>query len=281
MPTIEFFPFKAMNEHLSVGKILVAVHGFLGQPSDWELLFKKARAFNLECQAVDLQQDYSEIRKGDFFNLWADSFAARIQGRPILLGYSMGGRLAMHALIRHPHRFSGAILISSNPGLSVDAISERSARIDRDEKWALRLDAIAHSLEGEAWESFLEDWNQQSVFLGGTENFQRRKEDYNPSILAGQMRSWSLGNQRDLLPELSDLEIPILWIVGEQDSKYLALSQSFEKARAPHSDTQVWRVPEAGHRVPWEQPELFSERVLHWIFERSLGRFDGRRENRE
>lgn len=270
-----------MSQSSPIFENLIGVHGYLGQPSDWDSFFKKARVSELTCHAVDLQQDFSEISQGDFFEAWADSFVARVRGRPILLGYSMGGRLAMHALVRYPNRFRGAILVSANPGLSSEAFLERSTRIDRDEQWAQRLEALTDFSGGDTWEDFIQNWNRQSVFQNGIENFQRQKENYDPRVLAGQMRSWSLGRQRDLLPELACLSIPILWVVGEQDSKYMALSQRFEMIRAPHVDTQVWRAPGAGHRVPWEQPELFSARVLHWIFERSLGRFDGRRENSE
>ena len=64
----------------------------------------------------------------------------------VLLGYSMGGRLALELLQRE--RFAKAVIISA--GLNVPD----PARVARDEEWARRF-------ESEEWSSLMRAWNAQ------------------------------------------------------------------------------------------------------------------------
>ncbi len=157
----------------------------------------------------------------------------------VLLGYSMGGRLALDLLQKE--RFDKAIIVSAGLNAPDDA------RRVRDAEWARRFES------GE-WSSLMRDWNAQPVFGGHT--LERREEDYDRRELARQLREWSPAVLPP--PRLEAIDIPVLWIAGERDAKYVEIART-AVARLPRAE--LWICPAAGHRVPWEQPEAFVSRI--------------------
>lgn len=213
---------------------VIALHGFLGAPSDWD-------GFGYEARALE---------PAPHFLAWAEKFCAGVSGRPVLLGYSMGARLAMHAALLAPDLFSGVVLVSGNPGLANEA--ERAARLKADEAWARRFDS------SEDWSSLLRDWNAQAVFAG---EFLDRPESRR-SAAAHALRAWSLGRQQDLAPFLSELDLPVFWIAGERDEKFARIARGM---RFTNPLSRTWLAPSAAHRVPWESAGEFRARVEEWV----------------
>ena len=161
----------------------------------------------------------------------------------VLLGYSMGGRLALQLLERQ--RFAKAVIISAG----LNAPDEDRRR--KDEVWARRF-------ESEAWEPLMRAWNAQPVF--GRHVLERREEDHDRRELARQLREWSPAVLPP--PRLEAIETPVLWIAGERDAKYVGVARR-AVARLPHAE--LWICPGAGHRVPWEQPDALVSRLRAFL----------------
>lgn len=220
---------------------IVCLHGFWGQPSDWDFL-KAAlhrEGVHATIEAVDLYSDPG-LSDSDSLWKWAERFCAGVSGKPVLLGYSMGGRLALHALALRPGLFSGAVIVSADPGLLT--VEEKAARAVSDENWARRF-------EQEPWSVLNHDWNAQPVFdaeTPETKELSRRESDFLRPLLAASLRAWSLSRQENLLPRLSGLDLPVLWLAGERDKKYAAI---LEKVRGLG---ETFLVAGAGHRVLWD-----------------------------
>lgn len=159
----------------------------------------------------------------------------------ILIGYSMGGRRAL----AEAHRFRKAVIVSA--GLN----APDEARRARDEEWARRF-------ETEEWSVLLRAWNAQPVF-GGHE-VARREEDFDRAELARALREWSPAVLPP--PTLEEIETPILWIAGARDAKYVEVARR-AASRLPRAE--LWICPDAGHRVPWEQPEAFVNRLRDFL----------------
>ncbi len=194
---------------------IVALHGFLGLPSDWSIL--------------DGSFDYEAV------DLWRTSDLPLSQNRPVLLGYSMGGRLAMKFALEHPERWSGAVLVSAHPGLS----EGHDARLASDLEWARKFREMP-------WEELMHEWNSQAVLRGRA--LPRLESDFNRERLARALDEWSLGRQPNLRADLERLPIPALYVTGADDKKFTSLMKGLE---------QHVVVEGAGHRVPWDQPEKF------------------------
>ncbi len=230
---------------------LYALHGFLGCKSDWNS-FDPA-SFNVDqIIAVDPFQQ----RSVDSLKAWAASFTSKIDEpkthQNILMGYSLGGRLALHALVQQPSLWKAAVIISAHPGLTDE--EEKKHRLEQDKQWARRFLA-------EPWGPLLQTWNQQGTLLT-SQPLQRKQADYDRITLAYALQCLSLGVQEDLRPAIAALPFPILWLTGEKDEKYTALAKDLVYSH-PHSSFQV--VPGSGHRVPWDQPHLFQTRVRDWL----------------
>ena len=210
--------------------MIVALHGFLGRPADWDFL----RDAGLDVDARELDDVPAS---GD-----------------TILGYSMGGRIALHALLDGA-RYNRAVIISA--GLGIEGDAERATRREGDEKWARRF-------EHDDWESVLRDWNAQPLFGGHVPV--RRERDYDRSRVVDAMRRWSPGVLEPLAPRLSEITLPVLWIAGERDAKYVAEGR---KAVERLPNAELWVCPTAAHRVPWEQPEKFVEQVTSFVERRA------------
>ncbi len=219
----------------------LALHGNIGSPADFEAVAKTGGA---ELQAIDLWP---------LAHLSLDEVAdhlAGISGPRGICGYSMGGRLALHAISRHPERWDYAVIISAHPGLKSE--QERAERLASDEGWARRVEEPGN------WAEFLSEWNAQGVLAGKIPESQNQLGDQAEPIAAA-FRNWSLGRQADLRDSLASSPCPIEWVVGEQDHKFLNLA---EDAASHSASIRLRVVPECGHRVLLERPEVVSAAIM-------------------
>lgn len=226
---------------------LYALHGFLGTPQDWDPFLNSFRA---KFYATELS---CTGRKG--FYEWAHAFNRRIAPDPeskILLGYSLGGRLAMHALLENPDLWNAAIIVSANPGLPCKRKKEE--RLASDIAWSKKF------LE-EPWESLMKQWNAREALATSTA-LARREEDYSREELSRHLVNLSLGNQEDLSERLAKIMIPILWMAGENDPHYAMLAKNFRPA---HPRSKIWIAPNSGHRIPWDSPAAFAAEIARFI----------------
>lgn len=219
---------------------IFALPGFLGHSKDWK---------NFDFINYPMDITHEEL---DFWT-WAGWFNASIpknSGKNILLGYSLGGRLAMHALLSAPDLWDGAILVSTNPGLKSE--EERALRRKNDKQWSERFLI-------EPWNSLIHEWNKNPVFGGTLFPFSKEEVEFNRKQLARQLVNWSLGNQEPLLERLKNVSVPMLIMAGELDTKFCAIAEEFNEF------SKVAIIPMAAHRVPWDQPTQFINQINPFI----------------
>lgn len=198
---------------------VIALHGFLGRPDDFTPI-----------PGVDL---FAE-NPLPFWD-WAHRFNQHHSGT--LVGYSMGGRLALHALIENPTNWERAAIISAHPGLNA---TERTQRLQLDAAWAEKF-------RNGCWEEVLAEWNDQPVFAYDQPIVPSEKE-FNRTLLADAMLTWSLGNQEDLRKAIASLPMQIDWYVGEYDQRFIEVASTLTFA---NKGSQVNVVPKCGHRIPY------------------------------
>ena len=167
-----------------------------------------------------------------------------------LCGYSLGARVALGLLVKHPELFSRATLLSVHPGLQ--SLAERQARAAADERWVeiLHQDGLAE---------FLQKWEQQPLFatqaalpaavLAAQEAVRRR---HSSKGLARSLRTLGLAHMPDYWPALPALTLPVRLVVGALDEKFTALADRAAEI-LPHAE--VTRLPGVGHNVLLEAPD--------------------------
>lgn len=176
----------------------------------------------------------------------------------VLLGYSMGGRIALHALLDDAERvrsgekplWDAAVMISAHPGLESE--EDRSIRRSSDAEWA------GMALKGD-WDELLEKWNAQGVLQGGQSSQDRSRLRLRRHEIARAFVVWSLGTQNSLWDRLGEIVIPVRWVVGEGDAKFRVLAERAVE-RLPQAKLDV--VAEAGHRVAFDHPEEVRKIVV-------------------
>ncbi|MEX1013196.1 MAG: alpha/beta fold hydrolase [Waddliaceae bacterium] len=205
-----------------------ALHGFLGSASDLS-------------HGVDL---FAYARPSSGFDTWAKEFnrkTSEVKDK-MLIGYSLGGRLALHALMEQPSNWKSALFLSTHYGLETE--EERCGRHAADLFWS-------QIIERGEWSHFLSAWNAQAVFSGSRVTCQN-DEVKRRALWAEAMRYWSLGMQRSFLKELHSLDIPWFYVVGARDLAAVERSKQL-----PQSNVKI--IPDAGHRVHLDQPEIIGE----------------------
>jgi 2-succinyl-6-hydroxy-2,4-cyclohexadiene-1-carboxylate synthase len=235
---------------------LHCIHGNLQTKQVWEPLVG-----GFESLGADVSLACEDLHEGQSlgFEQWAEDFCQRVQldsqgEKKFLLGYSLGGRLALHACLAKPDLWSGVIVVSGDPGS--DGPGQKKLQLEKDKEWAERF-------RSEPMKSLLAEWDDLPVFCSIPNSVPRNSEELDAEKTARLFEVFSKGRQRDLLPELSKVQAPpVLYLTGEKDEKYCELGEQLASS-CPIVRHRI--VPQAGHRVPWENPDSFVEAVLGFM----------------
>ena len=267
MPTRQIHGIEYSFQQSGSGHPLVLLHGFTGRAASWQpaLPFltdrfcimapdlighgetdapRAARRYRMEHVAADLAE-----------------LIGRFASQPVhLLGYSMGGRLALYFARYYPQMVSRLVLESASPGRA--APEQRLERSIADE-------ALAGRIEDEGIAAFVDYWSTLPLFAGRNrlpmaqrEKLRAQQLTNRPWGLANSLRGMGTGVQPSLWEDLAVIDMPVCLIVGEQDPKFRAIAESMERLIR---DVKAVIIPDAGHTTHLEQPILFSHAVREFL----------------
>ena len=177
----------------------------------------------------------------------------------VLAGYSMGGRLALHAALRDPRRLAALVLVGASAGIEDEA--ERAARARADE-------ALAGWMETQPVEAIVERWERQPVFATQSAELVAAQRTgrltHEPAELATLLRTAGQGACDPVWARLADLACPLLALAGERDVYYARAGRRLA-ALAPAGEFRLVRG--AGHAPQLEQPGATAEALLELLDE--------------
>ena len=243
----------------------VLLHGFTGSSLAWD-----GRLIDGMCGAghtpvlVDLPGHGRNAGRTDpeFFTLERTlaSILAAGEWPADLIGYSLGGRIALHFAANFPRRLRRLVLESASPGLRDD--TERVQRASADASLADRL------VEG-GIEAFVDGWESLTLFETqkrlDPELLHRQRErrlGNDAASLAAALRGLGTGTLPHLWDRLPELRTPTLLLAGESDVKFAGIARRMAE-RMPEACVVV--VPDSGHAVHLERPDAWLNAVTHFL----------------
>jgi 2-succinyl-6-hydroxy-2,4-cyclohexadiene-1-carboxylate synthase len=244
------------------GPALLLLHGFTGDVTTWDPFVGQGKAFeSFTTIRVDVighggTDSPADPERYTMAHAVEDLVAIldRVNApKGALLGYSMGGRVALHLALAAPERFDAFVFESASPG------------IRNEEEGASRRTAdglLADSIGTDGIEAFVDRWQAQALFasqLNLPAEVQAKQRAHrlaqSPVGLANSLRGMGAGRQDYLLPRLHELQAPTLLLAGALDERYATLSGVMQ-AEIQGAVSKV--IKDAGHAVHLEQPDEFA-----------------------
>jgi len=246
------------------GRRLVLLHGFTQGPGSWDPLVAELDP-SYEIVRVTLPghgppgSASAEARLA--FEAAAGAVAdavAEVAGpEPATwVGYSLGGRLTLRAALDRPELFDSLVLLGATAG--IEEADARAARVEIDER-------LAAGLERKGVEQFVDGWLAQALFsrLSRADAGVEERRMGTVEGLASALRLLGTGAQAPVWDRLSELEVPVLLIAGEHDSKFSALA--FRMAAGIGDNAGLSFVPGAGHAAHLERPQSVALIVSRFL----------------
>jgi 2-succinyl-6-hydroxy-2,4-cyclohexadiene-1-carboxylate synthase len=241
------------------GPPLLLLHGFTGSSRAWDDV-RPALSGSAQVIAVDLighGQSASPPASSRYTLDWCARDLTQLLNelhlsQVDLLGYSMGGRVALHFAVSAPMRIRRLILESASPG--IEDAAERNRRVQSDAALAERI--LANGID-----AFVAEWEQQPLLTlqpHVPEAVRERQHALrllnDPTGLANSLLGMGTGQQVPLWSRLGELNVPVQLIVGQADSRYVAIAERMRHG-LPRAELAV--LAEAGHTAHLDQPDAF------------------------
>lgn len=262
------------------GEAVVLLHGFTENAHMWDAVAAAIRARGFRVVAVDLvghgASDAPDDAEAYTLDAACDQLDEGLRAigvkRATVLGYSMGGRVALHLAIRERDTrdlVRALVLVSTSPGIPGPA--ERVLRRTADGALADRIRAIGV-------EAFVDEWLQNPVFghertrgSGYLESMREARLGNSPIGLARSLEGMGQGTQEYVLPALGGLRIPVLLISGAEDEKFTDLAKHMG-AVLPHARHVT--LTDCGHAPHRERPDRFLDAALAFLAQHATARAD-------
>ncbi|HMP74849.1 MAG TPA: alpha/beta fold hydrolase [Kiritimatiellia bacterium] len=238
---------------------VLCLHGFLGDSADWEPLSNAlGPAYRVAAPALPGHGAPPVASFTDAVASVVDAIRASPEP-PQLVGYSMGGRIALAAALQPGVRLASLVILSASPGM--ECAMERAERARGD-------DRTADLLERRGLPRFVRDWYAQPLFASLARRpallhaLQSRRAQGRAADRASALRALSVGRQPSLWPCLGSLRHRTLFIAGELDAAY---RDALARASGLCPRARLLIVPDSGHMPHLEHPAFVHAHLRHFF----------------
>ena len=242
--------------------LLIFLHGFLGNASDWEIILEDKRLSNYNKLAIDLPGHGNFIPVNTVNNYSEDIIICYIKDiinsqlnkKIILIGYSLGARAALSFVCKYPELVSALVLESGTPG--IEDPTERANRFN--------IDTILAEKIKEDYNKFIDSWYNSSIFSSLSFNpklkelLTLKRYSNNPNEIIKTLIGFSQGIMTSKWKYLTELNLPVLLITGELDKKYTEINKKMQDM-IPNSIHKV--IKNAGHIPHFENKNDFIKEL--------------------
>nr|WP_242518503.1 alpha/beta fold hydrolase [Halochromatium roseum] len=223
------------------------LHGFTGLAEDWCACWP----CTVPALAVDLPgHGGSMAPEGGFDDALRRLLVALPASIDRIVGYSLGGRLALGLLRLAPERFDQAMILSAHPGLIEP--DERASRRFADQRWISLLEQKGLAAFVEAWERLPLFASQMGLSPASLAQQRERRLSQHPSALAASLRVHGLAEMPPMQDAIRDYPGELHWVAGSQDRKFSVLAREVAAWRPA---TRLHLLAGVGHNLLLEAPE--------------------------
>lgn len=265
-----FISSSGVTYHVQVmgeGEPIVFLHGFTGSIATWSRATEPLHK-SYQCIFIDIIGHGETDSPDDFSRYHIETVAKDIIHildalaiqKTHLVGYSMGGRLALAISILYSTRVTSLVLESSSPGLRTE--EERAARRKSDEQLATRI-------EQEGIQGFIDFWEkiplfstQHALTKESQQEIRKQRLKNNPVGLANSLKGMGTGSQPSYWDRLNELNLPTLLLCGELDQKFCRIA---EEMSLSIQNAKVEKIVEVGHAIHVEQPHFFGKIINEFV----------------
>ena len=185
-----------------------------------------------------------------------EEIAAAGEGR-VLIGYSLGGRLALRAALREPARYAGVVTVGATAGIDEPALRADRAKAD---------DRLAAWMEAAPIEDIVGVWERQPLFADQSEALIEAQRPgrlaQDPAGLAMLLRTAGQGTLEPVWHELVRFELPLLAMAGARDEGYVSAARRIADT-APNASAAL--VEEAGHAPQLQRPDVVAKLISEFV----------------
>lgn len=246
---------------------LVLLHGFTGAASTWkpfcpiwgthsQLLMVDLIGHGKTDSPIEVQK-YEIVRAAADLKALLDEFGI---GKADLLGYSMGGRLAITFASMYPERVRKLVLESTTPG--IPSAEDRELRIKQDHRLAARIEAEGVEKFIDYWEGIPLFRSQRKLPAKVREQIRSQRLQNDPRGLANSLRGMGTGSQPSWWDKLPVFDFETLLVTGKLDEKFCKIAE--EMALKLPNSVQMSLI-DSGHAIHVEQPEKFGTIVSGFL----------------
>ena len=226
---------------------VVLLHGFLGRGADWDAV-RDGLPASWDVRAPDLPGHGAAsglAPEAHTMGAGADRALAGLDRPADVVGYSMGGRLALHLAVTRPRAVRRVVVVSGSPGLPT--ADERAARRATDA--ARAAEVVADLL------AFVDRWYRMPLWHTLPDDLRRRltadRAAHNdPTGLAASLVGMGTGAQPSHWGALASLAVPVWAVAGALDPKFAEVARRMADA----GPVRPVVVPGAGHMMTAEAP---------------------------
>ncbi|RFU66305.1 2-succinyl-6-hydroxy-2,4-cyclohexadiene-1-carboxylate synthase [Peribacillus glennii] len=249
------------------GKPLLLLHGFTGSLETWSSLVQKYES-RYQFIMVDLIGHGKTDSPHDYTRYTTEKAAEDLKNiletlgikKACLLGYSLGGRLALSFACIYPEYVDRLVLESASPGLLTE--KERKIRRESDRQLAERItrNGVADFIE--YWQGIPLFKTQQSLPEDKRQEMRRQRLSNSETGLAGSLLGMGTGSQPSWWDHLQNLQFPVMLVTGEFDEKFCTIARQMQKL----INNCEWKIIKgAGHAIHVEVDEKFGKIVSEFL----------------
>ena len=235
------------------GDPITLIHGFTQTHQSWKHVVDEL-ASSYTCTTIDAP-GHGESTDGKLDLEQCAHAISEAMSPGVLVGYSMGARMALHTALLSPTKVHRLVLVSGTPG--IENHDERAVRKQSDNELANHIEEVGVPL-------FLKEWLALPMFVGLQDDTAQISDRLTNTAqgLANSLRFAGTGTQLPLWQKLKEIKIPVLLIAGANDSKFSDIALRIQ-AEIPQATLAI--VPASGHTVHLEQHDAFMKILTNWL----------------